>query len=71
VADLIEARFGLPSQAGRAIEADSAEAATVAGMLSRRSMRRFTPEPVAPEALEIALAAALSAPAKSDLQQAS
>ena len=71
VADLIEARFGLPSQPGRAIRADSLNAATVAGMLSRRSMRRFTPEPVAPETLDIALAAALSAPAKSDLQQAS
>ena len=71
LADLIEQRFGLPSEAGRGITASSAPAATVAGMLSRRSMRRFTPEPVASETLEIALAAALSAPAKSDLQQAS
>ena len=71
LADLIAARFGLPSHAGRGIKSDSTEAATVAGMLSRRSMRRFTPEPVATETLEIALAAALSAPAKSDLQQAS
>jgi 2-keto-3-deoxy-L-fuconate dehydrogenase len=27
---------------------------TLAGMLSRRSMRRFTPQPVAPELMEIA-----------------
>ena len=71
VADLIEARFGFPAQAGSEIKADSADAATVAGMLSRRSMRRFTLAQVAPATLEIALAAALSSPAKSDLQQAS
>jgi nitroreductase/FMN reductase [NAD(P)H] len=67
IADLIEQRFGLPTQVGSAMPAEG----TVAGMLSRRSMRRFTPQPVAPELMEVALAAALSAPAKSDLQQAS
>ena len=67
IADLIERRFGLPTQAGRAMPAEG----TIAAMLSRRSMRRFTPQPVAPELMEIVLAAALSAPAKSDLQQAS
>ena len=70
IADLIEQRFGVPAQAAQAMPAQAA-AATVADMLARRSMRRFTPQPVAPELLEMALAAALSAPAKSDLQQAS
>ncbi len=67
IADLIEQRFGLPTQAGRDMPAEG----TVAGMLARRSMRRFKPEPVPADLMEIALAAALSAPAKSDLQQAS
>ena len=67
IADLIEKRFGLPTSAGRDLPA----AGTIAGMLSRRSQRRYTPEPVSDEALEIVLAAALSSPAKSDLQQAS
>lgn len=67
IADLIEERFGLPTQAGRATPASG----TIAGMLSRRSHRRFTPDPVPDETLEIILAAALSSPAKSDLQQAS
>ena len=71
IADLIEQRFGLPTQAGRGMPAAGTATSTVAGMLTRRSMRRFTPQPVSPELLEIALAAALSAPAKSDLQQAS
>ncbi len=71
IADLIEQRFGLPTQAGRNMPASGTATDTVAGMLTRRSMRRFTPQPVSPELLEIALAAALSAPAKSDLQQAS
>jgi nitroreductase/FMN reductase [NAD(P)H] len=67
IADLIEQRFGLPATAGRDLPASG----TVAGMLARRSMRRYTAQPVAPETFDIAMAAALSAPAKSDLQQAS
>lgn len=67
IATLIERRFGLPTTAGKSMPATG----TIAGMLSRRSQRRFTPEPVADETLEIVLAAALSSPAKSDLQQAS
>ena len=67
IADLIERRFGLPANAGRDLPASG----TLAGMLSRRSQRRFTPRPVSAETLEIVLAAALSSPAKSDLQQAS
>lgn len=67
LATLIERRFGLPTRAGQGMPATG----TVAGMLDRRSARRFTTEAVVPETMEIILAAALSAPAKSDLQQAS
>lgn len=67
IAALIERRFGLPASAGKDLPATG----TVAQMLKRRSHRRFTPEPVTDETLQILLAAALSSPAKSDLQQAS
>jgi nitroreductase/FMN reductase [NAD(P)H] len=67
IAHLIEQRFGIPASAGHDMPAEG----TVAGMLARRSMRRFKPLPIAQETMDIVLAAALSAPAKSDLQQAS
>ena len=60
IADLIEQRFGLPATAGREMPATG----TAAGMIARRSMRRFKAEPVAPELFDIALAAALSAGAR-------
>jgi nitroreductase len=65
VADLIEARFGLPTGAGRAMAAEG----TVAQLLAHRTHRRYKPDPVPDEILEVVLAAALSAPSKSDLQQ--
>ena len=65
IADLIQDRFGLPTEAGRSLPAEG----TVAEILSHRIHRRYKPDPVSDETLEIALAAALSAPAKSDLQQ--
>ena len=65
VADLIEDRFGLPTQAGRDRPAEGA----LAQLLGHRTHRRYTPDPVPDDVLEIALAAALSAPSKSDLQQ--
>ena len=65
VADLIEERFGVPTRAGRAMAAEG----TVAQILSHRVQRRYKAEPVPDEVLEIVLAAALSAPSKSDLQQ--
>ncbi len=75
LAQLIEQRFGLPDPAGAdlSVEFEYGKPApgTVASLLGHRSMRRFKPQPVAQETLDIALAAALSAPAKSDLQQAS
>jgi FMN reductase [NAD(P)H] len=50
------------------IPSDGAE--TVARMAEHRSHRRFLPQPVAPELLHVLLGCALSAPSKSDLQQA-
>lgn len=66
-ADLIRRRFGLPPAAGLDLPASG----TPAQLLSHRSHRRFRPEPVARETFDLVMAAALSAPSKSDLQQAS
>jgi nitroreductase/FMN reductase [NAD(P)H] len=65
IADLIEHRFGLPTGAGRDLPAEG----TVAQILQHRTQRRYRPDPVPDDVLEILLAAALSAPSKSDLQQ--
>jgi nitroreductase/FMN reductase [NAD(P)H] len=65
IADLIEARFGLPTDAGRSLPAEG----TVAQMLAHRTHRRYKPDAVPDEVLQVVLAAALSAPSKSDLQQ--
>jgi FMN reductase [NAD(P)H] len=65
IADLIEARFGLATDIGRAMPAEG----TVALLLSHRTQRRYTPDPVPDAVLDVVLAAALSAPSKSDLQQ--
>ena len=65
IADLIQTRFGLPTNAGCALPAEG----TVALLLSHRTQRRYKPDPVPDAVLDIVLAAALSAPSKSDLQQ--
>ena len=65
IADLIEERFGLPTRAGAAMPGEG----TVAQILFHRVQRRYKPDPIPDEVLEIVLAAALSAPSKSDLQQ--
>jgi nitroreductase len=65
IADLIEDRFGVPTEAGRARPAEG----PLALLLSHRTQRRYKPDPVPDDVLEVALAAALSAPSKSDLQQ--
>jgi nitroreductase/FMN reductase [NAD(P)H] len=65
IADLIQDRFGLPTEAGRARPAEG----PLALLLSHRTQRRYKPDPVPDDVLEMALAAALSAPSKSDLQQ--
>ncbi|MGH7300158.1 MAG: nitroreductase family protein, partial [Candidatus Rokuibacteriota bacterium] len=65
IADLIQERFGLPTEAGRARPAEG----PLALLLSHRTHRRYTADPIPDDVLEMALAAALSAPSKSDLQQ--
>jgi nitroreductase len=65
IADLIQERFGLPTEAGRTRPAEGA----LALLLSHRTQRRYKPDPIPDDVLEMALAAALSAPSKSDLQQ--
>src|SRR6266849_3175901 len=65
IADLIEDRFGLPARAGGGTPAEG----TVAQMLAHRVHRRWKPDLISDETLQIVLAAALSAPSKSDLQQ--
>ncbi|MEY4598552.1 MAG: hypothetical protein RLZZ445_1349 [Pseudomonadota bacterium] len=45
-------------------------AAELARMAEHRSLRRYRPDPVSPELLQLLFACALSAPTKSDLQQA-
>lgn len=66
LADLIGQRFGLASSAGASTPAQG----TIAQMLAHRSCRRYADKPVDDETFQILLAAALSAPSKSDLQQA-
>jgi nitroreductase len=65
IAELIEQRFGLPTAAGRDLPAEG----PVAQLLAHRTHRRYTAAPVPEDVIEILLAAALSAPSKSDLQQ--
>ena len=67
LADLIEARFGLPTDAGRNRPAEG----TLAAMLARRVCRDYSPDPVDEDLMQVLFAAAFSAPSKSDLQQAS
>jgi nitroreductase/FMN reductase [NAD(P)H] len=67
MADLIRQRFGLDSEAGRSRPAEG----EIARILGRRTHRRYRPDPVPDDLLQVLLAAALSASSKSDLQQAS
>ncbi len=65
IADLIEHRFGTPSETGRETTADG----ELAAILSHRTHRRYTEQPISEDLMQQVLAAGLSAPAKSDLQQ--
>ncbi len=65
IAELIERRFGLPAEAGKGREAEGA----LKTLLAHRVCRDYRPDPVPDEVLQVALAAAFSAPSKSDLQQ--
>jgi len=64
--ELIEARFGLACETGKSIDDNG----TLGSILSRRSCRSFSDEPVSRDLLDTLFAAAFSAPSKSDLQQA-
>jgi nitroreductase/FMN reductase [NAD(P)H] len=63
---LIEARFGLECVTGATV----ADNGTLGTILARRSRRDFKPDAVPEDLLNTLLAAAFSAPSKSDLQQA-
>ena len=67
IADLIEKRFGLNTDAGRDMQGFD----ELTNILNHRSHRRYKDEPIPDKLLEVLLAAAFSAPAKSDLQQSS
>ena len=60
-------RFGTEAPAGAAVNPDPA----IARLLAHRTHRRFTDQPIAEATITMLLAAALSAPSKSDLQQIS
>lgn len=62
----IQSRFGLPTETGKNIE----ENKTITDILARRSHRKFKADMVSQDLLDTLLAAAFSAPSKSDLQQA-
>lgn len=62
----LHTRFG----ADFPVAPDQPGAAELAQIAGHRSIRRYRPDPVAPELLRLLLACALSAPTKSDLQQA-
>ncbi|MDH4363632.1 MAG: nitroreductase family protein, partial [Acidimicrobiia bacterium] len=57
--------------AGARARSGAAGPATIEAMLAHRSCRRYTGEPVDDALLDVLLAAAFSAPSKSDLQQCS
>lgn len=65
IAELYAARYG----ADTGLDADLPTDGTVAGILSRRSNRRYTDAPVDDALLDVLLACAQSAPTKSNLQQ--
>ena len=67
IAELYTQRFGLDAEFAKAV----AHGEVVTTLLSHRSHRRFLPDPVPDDLLEVLLACAFSAPSKSDLQQAS
>jgi nitroreductase len=65
LADLISERFGIETETGRSMPGDG----PLAGFLGHVTRRRYTDQPVDDDLLNVLLACAQSAPAKSDLQQ--
>lgn len=70
LSELMTQRFGLPASAGPVATGAESRGA-LETLLDHRSHRRFLPRAIDSELLQVLLAAALSAPSKSDLQQAS
>jgi len=64
--EAIVKRFGLPTEIGKTVESNT----TLDSILNRRSMREFSDTPIDGDLMNTLLAAAFSAPSKSDLQQA-
>ena len=62
----IQARFGLACETGSSLKASE----TISNILTRRSHRAFTRDPVPVDCLDTLFATAFSAASKSDLQQA-
>jgi len=69
IRDSIQFRFGLPLDLGGEAQ-EGADVTALAPLLDRRSCRRYDETPVPEEMVRLLLAAGLSAPTKSDLQQA-
>jgi nitroreductase/FMN reductase [NAD(P)H] len=65
IESLIDRRFGLALAEGHGVPNSPA----LAALLDRRVTRKYRPDPVPPAVLDAVLAAAQSAPSKSDLQQ--
>jgi len=63
--ELLQQRFGVPVPEPAGVPVNE----TVAGILGRRSIRKYRDEPVEDDLLRVLLACTQSAPAKSDLQQ--
>jgi nitroreductase len=69
LADMIEDRFGITTGAGAELGVEIDAEGVLAAILGRRSIRKYADTPIPEGYLEIILACAQSAPAKSDLQQ--
>lgn len=65
LADMIADRFGIQTDVGKKINAN----VVLEAIIGRRSIRKYTDVPIPVGYLEVMLACAQSAPAKSDLQQ--
>src|SRR5262249_42178471 len=68
---LLEMRFGEKGFGASQLTGPGGLSPDVARILGRRTIRRYTAQPVDPELIEVLIAAALSASSKSDFQQAS
>jgi hypothetical protein len=65
IADLIETRFGTPTNIGTQMPAEGA----LASILERRTHRQYTDQVIEEELLEVLIACGLSASSKSGLQR--